>query len=435
MKKTYGPCLLRPLSVIAVFCTLTISLISLTPAYAQVKPGDVITARNAGQVRALVSPGTFIVVSRGMQMNIVPSGRVDWPPPYQDATEKYASQVRLAPDHRNLLGYVAGQPFPLLDPNDPYVATKIMWNQYFRPIATDDFDLRFFECQVARQNPGAAQSLMELSELGHLAGYSDLGRTEVEPLPTDPDFKTTGVWGYSGAYPTLAPAEDRGSGGIRYRYWDPDRADDAWTFLAGTRRVRRVNEVLMSASPGLSTWDADHTGGFGAKPQEYNFKYLGDRNMLACAHARNSPSHPSTTDGGATASTENWEMRHLYLVEVTPRPEKIAGLIHSKTIVYVDGEGWFNPYVDSYDTKGELWKTQIYLNTYRDRPVPDAKIAVYPFKREFIVAASSVDVQSGISTTCYLPGPDTPERECWYINMGAVDRNFFTAEAMTKASH
>ena len=305
MKKPCGLCPVRPLSVIAVLCALTLSLLSHTPAHAQVKPGDVITAKNAEQVRTLVSPGTFIVVSRGMQMNIVQSGRVDWPPPYQDATEKYSSQVRLAPDHRNLLGYVAGQPFPLLDPNDPYVATKIMWNQYFKPIATDDFDLRFFECQVARQNPGAAQSLMELSELGHLSGYSDLGRTEVEPLPTDPDFKTTGIWGYSGAYPTLAPAEDRGSGGIRYRYWDPDRADDAWAFLSGTRRVRRVNEVILSASPGLSTWDADHAGGFGAKPQEYNFKYLGDRNMLACAHARNSPAHPSTTDGGATASTDD----------------------------------------------------------------------------------------------------------------------------------
>ena len=62
-------------------------------------------------------------------------------------------------------------------------------------------------------------------------------------------------------------------------------------------------------------------------------------------------------------------------------------MLQSRTIVYVDGEGWFNPYVDSYDQKGELWKTPIYLNTYRDRPVPDAKIAVYPFKREFIVAA------------------------------------------------
>jgi len=418
--------------LIAVFFALALSV---SPAHAQVKPGDIITPKNAEQVRSLVSPGTFVAVSRGMQMNIVAPSRVDWPPPYQDATEKYSGQVRLAPDHRDLLGYVAGQPFPLLDPNDPDIAVKIMWNQYFKPIATDDFDLRFFECQVAKQNPGAEQQLMLMSQLGHLAGQSDLGRTEVEPLPADPDFKASGIWTRVAAYPTLAPAEDRGSGAIRYRYWDADHADDAWAYLATLRRVRRVNETLMSSSPGLSTWDADHVGGFAAKPQEYNFKFLGDRSMLACAHARNSPGHPCATDGGATSCNDDWEMRHVYVVEVTPRPEKIAGVLQSKTIVYVDSEGWFNPYVDSYDQKGELWKTQIYLFTFRDRPVTDAKVAVYPFKREFNIAASSIDVQSGIATTCYLPGPDTPERECWYINMGAVDRTFFTQEALSKAGH
>ena len=294
MKKPHG--LRVTLSVIAIFSALTFAL---TPARAQVKPGDRITAKNAGQVRALVSPGTFIAVSKGMEMNIVASNRVEWPPPFQDATEKYSAQVRLAPDHRDLLGYVAGQPFPLLDTNDPDVATKIMWNQYFKPIATDDYDLRFFECQVAKQNPGAEQSLITQTEIGHLGGYYDIGRTEVEPIPADPDFKITGIWARSGAYPTLAPAEDRGSGAIRYRYWDAMKADDAWAFLTATRRVRRVNEVILSSSPGLSTWDADHAGGFAAKPQEYNYKYLGDRNMLACVHAKNAPAHPCATDGGA----------------------------------------------------------------------------------------------------------------------------------------
>jgi hypothetical protein len=35
---------------------------------------------------------------------------------------------------------------------------------------------------------------------------------------------------------------------------------------------------------------------------------------------------------------------------------------------------------------------------------------------------------------CYLPGIETPERECWYINMGAVDKDFFTTRAMTAAA-
>jgi hypothetical protein len=237
------------------------------------------------------------------------------------------------------------------------------------------------------------------------------------------------------AYPIIQPAEERGAGGLRFRYWDPMRADDAWAYLPQSRRVRRVNEVVMTSSPGLSTWDPDHSGGFAAKLQEYNFKFMGEREMLGCVNAANSPAHPCPTDGGATSCPDNWEMRHLYIVEVTPRPERITGVLQSKTVVYIDGEGWFNPYVDSYDRKGELWKTQIYLLTYRDRPVPDARVAVYPYKREFVVAAASVDTQSGNATTCYLPSSNSPERECWYINMGAVDREFFTAEAMARAGH
>ena len=64
----------------------------------------------------------------------------------------------------------------------------------------------------------------------------------------------------------------------------------------------------------------------------------------------------------------------------------------------------------------------------------NARIAIYPFKRSFVVGAVSTDVQSGLATMCYLPGMETPERECWYINMGAVDRSFFTTDAMFRAA-
>jgi hypothetical protein len=66
--------------------------------------------------------------------------------------------------------------------------------------------------------------------------------------------------------------------------------------------------------------------------------------------------------------------------------------------------------------------------------VPDAKVAIYPFEREFVVGSAAVDVQGGFSTMCYLPGRNVPEHECWYINMGAVDKNFFTTHAMIAAA-
>src|SRR6266478_9588647 len=131
--------------VLAVLAALTFIAIAAA-ARAEVKPGDVITPANATKVKDLVSPGVYYKVENGMSMKIVPSGLIDWPPPYKEATEKYSGQVRLSRDNRSLVGYVAGQPFPLIDTNDPQVASKIMWNNVFRPLLTDDYDLRYFGC-------------------------------------------------------------------------------------------------------------------------------------------------------------------------------------------------------------------------------------------------------------------------------------------------
>ena len=52
-----------------------------------------------------------------------------------------------------------------------------------------------------------------------------------------------------------------------------------------------------------------------------------------------------------------------------------------------------------------------------------------------LVKSFTCDALSGVmKSPGYLPGIETPERECWYINMGAVDKAFFTTQAMVKMS-
>jgi uncharacterized protein DUF1329 len=412
------------------------ALSSAPSAHAGVKPGDVITAQSADRVKDMVSPGVLWMVKRDMRMNIVPTERVDWPPPYKEATEKYSAQVRLGSDHRTVIGYVAGQPFPLIDVNDPYVGAKLIWNNVFRPIQSDDYDLRFFDCQSQYAAAGAAQKVIENIEVGHYAGYNLVGRTEVEPMPIDPDFKQTNRLWLFALYPIIAPEDARGDGLIRYRYADPNRGDDSWSWTPGSRRVRRLNESILSTATGPQTYDPDHYSGFNPKTEQYNYRYLGEKEMLACVHAAHSPEVTCPYDGGATACPENWEMRHMYIVEATPRRDigQAGGALDKRTVIYLDSEVWFEPYIDTYDQRGQLWRTHVYWLAYRDRPVPDARVAIYPFKREFVVGADSVDVQGAFATMCYLPGQHTPERECWYINMGAVDKQFCTVQAMTKAA-
>jgi hypothetical protein len=424
---------LASLLSVAMLMVLAISRVSS----AEVKPGDFINQDNATKVKDFLSPGVYYKVVNGMSMKIVPTERVDWPPPYKDATEKYSGQVRLSDDHRSLVGYVAGQPFPLIDPNDPYAGTKIVWNLVYKPFYSDDYDLRFYDGDTEYTAKGPQKGQIAYFQIGHYMGYDLVGRTEVEPMPIDPDFRITSRLWIFGLYPVLAPMEIRGAGYIRWRYAAANRPDDTWSIGAGSRRVRRLDESILSSSAASGTaafsWDPDHYSGFNAKTEEYEYKMLGEKNMLATVHAEHSPEVRCATDGGASVCPEAWEMRHMYIVEATPRP-RIVHPIDSRTVLYEDSEIWFNPYIDTYDQGGRLFRTHIYWVAYRDRPVPDARVAIYPFKRLFVVAAVSTDVQSGQATVAYLPGMETPERECWYINMGAVDKTFFTTDALVRAA-
>jgi hypothetical protein len=69
---------------------------------------------------------------------------------------------------------------------------------------------------------------------------------------------------------------------------------------------------------------------------------------------------------------------------------------------------------DQYGNDCNLWKTiATFTNTYRDRPVPDARVAIYPFKRMFQVALVDEDVTDGFSTVVYMPGREAQDHECW----------------------
>jgi hypothetical protein len=433
-----------------------LALLPVTPrALAQVKPGDDITKANADRVQNLLSPGNFILVQKGMELKIVPTEKMEWPPPFKTATEKYSPQVQLGADG-TLKNYVAGQPFPLLDPNDPNVATKIMWNFSFRPLYSDDIDMRYPE--VASFGGDNTGSPLSYFTVGHFAFYNNVGRIEVPPIPTDPDAVSSGLRYRFAFYPFLEPSSLRGYGMIRMRHSDPKLEDNVWVFNPMTRRLRRQSAEILSdaigALPGFSggsgggygggpsssggsayvnTLDPDSYFGFSAKIEDFTYKYLGEKEMLACVHAANSPVQACPTDGGKTICPENWELRHLYVVEADVKPGNDLSI--PKRILYLDSEGWFITASDQYDRQGKLWKTIATFDTYRDRPVPDARVAIYPYKRMFQLGLVDYDVQSSYSSVVYMPGATSPDRECWYIDMGTVDNAFFTPEALERAGH
>jgi hypothetical protein len=414
-----------------------------------IRPGETIAATNASAAEAYLSPGEYALVTRGTPMRIGPSGQLDWPPPYQVATEKYSSQVGLAPDG-SLRGYVAGLPFPLIDPNDPAIATKIIWNYTYRPMYTDDVDIRYPE--IATYSPRNDLVPIDYLVAGHMVIYNNVGRIEVPPIPTDPDALNSGIASKFAFFPFIEPSSMDGYGMLRYRYLNPRRADDIWMYDREARRLRRVTESAQSdpiASPptfgaGMgggrfagvavapttalaNNLDSDSLFGFSANPADFTYRFLGERRMLAPVH---------TVEGTCPSDNflrcpQNWEIRRLYAVEADAKPG--TNMAIPRRVLYVDSEGWFISASDQYDREGALWKSLVGFITYADRSAPGARVALYPYPRFFETGMIDSNLQDGYTTVASMPGPGASP-DSWYINMGAVDQSFFTTGDLEVAS-
>ena len=385
-----------------------------------------------------------MLVKQGMTMTIVPTDRLEWPPPYKAATEKYSAQVSLAPDG-TLKNYSAGLPFPLVDANDPQAALKVMWNFSYRPLYTDDAISRNVEIASYRSGSTPADPVEHFT-IGSVGFYNNIGRTEVNPIPTDPEATTGQIRYRFGAYPFLEPSEMRGFGFIRYRSLDPKIEDNSWMFNPRTRHTCRASASELSDVFGLlgeaagggvsgggtfaSNLDPDSFFGFAAKIEDFNYKFLGEKPMLAVVNAANSPAKACQTDGGRTICPENWEMRRLYVIEADAKQTSrsaAAQRFRSGFSISIRRDGSSRRRINTIATAscGRRWRLSTPTATGR---FPDARIAIWPFKRMFQTALVDEDVMKGFSTVALSPGFETDEHESWYINMGIATDNFFNPD-------
>src|SRR5262245_54555347 len=156
------------------------------PAGADVAAGDKVTDQNLDKVKDLVSPGLAWCIKRGFPITIAETKRVEWPTAFKEATEKYASQVKLSSDGLSLQNYVAGLPFPNLDPKDPQIALKIMWNYDYHFLTTDDVDLRNFDADTGSVADHGPLTVERHFLLDHFRRLFWNGRLYVDPKPEKP---------------------------------------------------------------------------------------------------------------------------------------------------------------------------------------------------------------------------------------------------------
>lgn len=423
---------MRLRTIPAALCGLVaLVVLAAAPALAQVQTGDVINKDNKDKVTDLVSPGVMWCIEHGMTMKIAPYKKIEWNPAYKEATEKYSGQVKLSDDGRTIVNHVAGMPFPAIDPNDPNVALKIMFNYEYKPFITDDSDLRNFDADTGT----VSDKPLDVERhyiLDHLRTLFYTGRLYVDPKPVLLP-NSEGVRAKQSLHPILEPFDLKGVGLTGIRYLDPDRQDDTWLYLPTLRRVRRLSSAQRSDALFGQDTDVDSYGGYAGQIPWFTWKFLGEKKILGSFHAEKFP--VEYCPGGADfVFCDSWEPRDVWVLEGTAKQAQYA---YGKRVLFIDKESYYIAYSDIYDKAGQLWKVWINQFGFRNKAAPsygDAYDSDMPFTHSITMA----DMQLSHATRAALPSPKYPGEAGWYFNQGektGLTEEFFTIAHMIEASH
>jgi hypothetical protein len=304
------------------------------------KPGTEIDRTNVEKFARSLTPAMSYAISHGLSVKVAPSHSVEWPEAYQQATEKYAGQVSLD-ENDSLKNYVAGLPFPSIDPADPEAAVKIAYNWRWGP---------FIPQQASLSNLTGRTFIFK-------GGGLSFVRDSFNPDFRNEQICDRGVFVRTAHRLDGAATDGVGSSGLEWKerldqcgpeqskliallYADPNRMPDSYLFLHDTRKWRRL-AIAMAPNQSCS-YTCTQMGMEYAPPQTglYSWKLAGARKVLGCF------------DGGTTFASDDSAMkfeqiscepRNAYVLEMLPRKAgsdllKVEVFLDSETYVYLGGE-------------------------------------------------------------------------------------------------
>jgi hypothetical protein len=396
-----------------------------------IEPGEVVTEENMERYAQLLSPGLEWAVRYGWRIKVGTPRRIEMIRPYREATEKYSGQVRLSPDGLRVLNWTAGQPFPSIDTNDPQVALKIMWNYSYSGIATDDLLAENFDADTGTIGKNRGMTVERHYLIDNFRRLLYTGRLFVEPKPNLPNSEDLRY--KESLHPLREPFDLKGVGGTFYRYNDPNRQDDSWLYLPQLRRVRRLSTAQRSDALFGQDSDVDSYYGYNGHIAWADWKFLGERTILAAVHGQNVPVQWQQPEDWAFDDV--WEPRRVYVIEGT---SKLPQYAYGKRVIFIDKEAWVVTHSDIYDRAGQLWKVWVNLYSFKKEVIPGAVKSRYPDEMGFIHAIVMLDTQLVHATKAALPSTHSRGEECVFFNMGeksGTTEEFFTVAHLIESGH
>jgi hypothetical protein len=268
--------------------------------------------------------------------------------------------------------------------------------------------------------------------LDHLRQLWYTARIVVDPKPVygkNPD----GVRYKQSLHPILEPFDLKGVGLTGIRYLDPDRQDDTWLYLPTLRRVRRLSSAQRSDALFGQDTDVDSYGGYAGQIPWFEWKFLGEKTILATMHAEHFPVKYCPGEGDFIYC-DNWEKREVYVLEGTSKQAQYA---YGKRLLFLDKESYRITYSDIFDRAGQLWKVWVNQYGYRKRAAPNYGFE-YVDEMPFLHSITMADMQLSHATRAALPSSKYENEEGWYFNQGektGLTEEFFTIAHLIEASH
>ena len=181
-----------------------------------------------------------------------------------------------------------------------------------------------------------------------------------------------------------------------YRYWDPNKDDDMWMYFPAFRRIRRMSTKQRQDSVGGGQiFTMDTAAVFGGKVVQYNWKYLGRKEMLTC---RNGKLKPEWEEGKYTIGIDNYYQKvNTYLLEGR---SKDPNHMYSKFIMYMDPWTWETTWTLLYDRKGKLLHFFNYQMGAGTAWVPEFIMTIVDVQRRY---TSNSFIMEGVSNQGIKP--------------------------------
>jgi len=322
--------------------------------------GTVITVQNWQGYKQYMPDGMRMLfeghfawkIPSDIQMEIGPTIIHALPQTYREATEKYASQVKLVElpsGGLTLSGYRGGMPFP--EPTDPHRGWKVLANLWYRYMPHLMVDTHGNACLMSLS--GAINC-----EAGTLV-YHQLAYN------TDPGIPAT-TPGAAGAFfsqwlMVIEPEQNRYTASLNISYDDLARSDSSYVFIPALRRYQTVSPLARcSPNQGTDSTLEDMRFGFDSNLTELTVEFVGEKKMIALLPSR-MPAGTFPADfelplAWPKPSWGKWQVRDVYELDVRKIPSRASGYCYGKRVMYVDKASLAPLWADLYDSNMKLWK-------------------------------------------------------------------------------